>query len=141
MPAHAKHAHVERDARVTKSREAKPAIGSGKNRETREDRRDFQPPGEAIVRLPARPGGRRQHDHEKRQVRSRDLFHAAPDSSFLRASSTARLMAAIILSGRAIFLPAISKAVPWSGLVRGKGSPSVTFTPSWKAWSFSGIKA
>src|SRR6187551_3754943 len=55
------------------------------------------------------------------------------------ASSTARLIAAIMLSGRAIPFPAISNAVPWSGLVRGNGSPSVTFTPLWNAWSFNGI--
>ena len=29
-------------------------------------------------------------------------------------------------SGRARFWPASSKAVPWSGLVRGKGRPRVT---------------
>ncbi len=46
------------------------------------------------------------------------------------ANSTARLIAAIMLSGRAMPLPAISNAVPWSGLVRGKGRPRVTFTPS-----------
>ena len=33
--------------------------------------------------------------------------------------SQASRMAAIMLSGRARFFPAISKAVPWSGLVRG----------------------
>ena len=55
------------------------------------------------------------------------------------ASSTARLIAAIMLSGRAMPLPAISNAVPWSGLVRGNGSPSVTFTPLWNACSFNGI--
>src|SRR5437667_2515273 len=58
---------------------------------------------------------------------------------FVFASSTARLIAAIMLSGRAIPLPAISNAVPWSGLVRGNGSPRVTFTPLWKACSFNGI--
>src|SRR5438034_2302297 len=45
------------------------------------------------------------------------------------ANSNARLIAATMLSGRAIPLPAISNAVPWSGLWRGKGRPSVTFTP------------
>src|SRR5207245_7851625 len=58
---------------------------------------------------------------------------------FSEESSTARLIAAIMLSGRAIPLPAISNAVPWSGLVRGKGRPSVTFTPLWNACSFNGI--
>ena len=55
------------------------------------------------------------------------------------ANSTARLIAAIMLSGRAMPLPAISNAVPWSGLVRENGSPSVTFTPLWNACSFNGI--
>ena len=60
-------------------------------------------------------------------------------SSLFSASSTARFIAAIMLSGRAMPLPAISNAVPWSGLVRGNGSPSVTFTPLWNACSFNGI--
>src|SRR5262245_54038193 len=54
-------------------------------------------------------------------------------------NSTARLIAAIMLSGCAMSLPAISNAVPWSGLVRGNGRPSVTFTPLWNACSFNGI--
>ena len=37
--------------------------------------------------------------------------------------------AAIRLSGRAMPVPAMSKAVPWSGEVRTKGRPSVTLTP------------
>ena len=54
----------------------------------------------------------------------------------LPVSSMATLIAAIMLSGRAMPLPAISNAVPWSGLVRGKGRPSVTFTPSSKGVQF-----
>src|ERR1041384_8002497 len=60
---------------------------------------------------------------------------------FLFVNSTARLIAAIMLSGRAMPFPAISNAVPWSGLVRGNGRPSVTFTPAWNACSFNGINA
>ena len=51
------------------------------------------------------------------------------------ASWPARSSAAMKLSGRANPLPAMSKAVPWSGEVRTKGRPSVTFTASSKATS------
>ena len=49
--------------------------------------------------------------------------------------------AAIRLSGFAWPLPAMSKAVPWSGEVRMKGRPSVTLTASSKASVFAGISA
>ena len=71
--------------------------------------------------------------------KSAGRFDFAQDD--LAANSTAKLIAAIMLSGRAIPLPAISNAVPWSGLVRGKGRPNVTFTPLWNACSFNGISA
>ncbi len=45
------------------------------------------------------------------------------------ASRSAMRMAAARLDASARPLPARSKAVPWSGLVRTKGSPSVTLTP------------
>src|SRR5437660_1296725 len=63
------------------------------------------------------------------EIEDRDVFLDLHTLFFSFASSTASLIAAIMLSGRAIPFPAISKAVPWSGLVRGKGRPSVTFTP------------
>ena len=69
------------------------------------------------------------------------VSRASMMASYLaRAISAARRSAAIMESGRARFFPAISKAVPWSGLVRGKGRPRVTFTPESKAWSFSGMR-
>ncbi len=43
--------------------------------------------------------------------------------------SPASASAASRLDGSALPLPAISSAVPWSGEVRMKGSPSVTLTP------------
>ena len=45
-------------------------------------------------------------------------FDSAQDD--VAASSTARFIAAIMLWARAMPLPAISNAVPWSGLLRGK---------------------
>jgi hypothetical protein len=71
-------------------------------------------------------------EHEDQQEQDQ-LLRLTP------ANSTARFIAAIMLSGRAMPFPAISNAVPWSGLVRGNGSPSVTFTPLWNACSFNGI--
>ena len=56
----------------------------------------------------------------------------------LAARFAARLIAAIMLSGRAMFLPAMSKAVPWSGDVRTNGRPSVRFTPESNAIILSG---
>ncbi len=49
----------------------------------------------------------------------------------VRAMRAASCIAAIMEPGSARFLPAMSKAVPWSGLVRTVGRPTVTFT----AWS------
>jgi hypothetical protein len=69
------------------------------------------------------------------QIRALEIRHR----DGLCADSTARFIAAIMLSGRAMPLPAILNAVPWSGLVRGNGNPSVTFTPLSNAWSFNGI--
>src|SRR4029077_10243846 len=103
--------------------ETKSAIGCEQKHDADEAGRHFQPPGKAAVWLPGRPKNDNDDSDQQHQVSPRRAFH-------FRASSTARLIAAIMLSGRAIFLPAISKAVPWSGLVRGKGRPSVTFTPS-----------
>jgi hypothetical protein len=50
-------------------------------------------------------------------------------------------MAAIRLSGRARPLPAMSKAVPWSGEARTTGRPIVRFTPPQKSSIFTGISA
>ena len=49
-------------------------------------------------------------------------------------------MAEIIDEGSAMPMPAISKAVPWSGLVRMIGRPSVTFTALSKSRSLSGMR-
>ena len=59
----------------------------------------------------------------------------------LSASCRASLSAAIRLSGRATPFPAMLKAVPWSGEVRIKGRPSVTFTVSSNASVLAGISA
>src|SRR5690606_19341823 len=55
--------------------------------------------------------------------------------TILAASSTEREK----LPASAAFFPAMSNAVPWSGLVRTTGSPSVTFTAESHASSFTGI--
>src|SRR2546423_1922910 len=47
--------------------------------------------------------------------------------------------AAIRLDASARPVPAMSKAVPWSGLVRTKGRPSVTLTPCSTPRYFTGI--
>ncbi len=47
-------------------------------------------------------------------------------------------MAEIKLSGLARPVPARSNAVPWSGLVRTNGSPSVVFTPCSRPMQFDG---
>src|SRR5581483_9386107 len=76
---------------------------------------------------------------ERRQVV--DFAHetcAGTDISAMRAASRS---AAIRLAGLARPVPAMSKAVPWSGEVRMKGSPSVTLTPSSKAMVLIGISA
>ena len=57
---------------------------------------------------------------------------------FVVANCAAMLIAAIIPSGRATPLPAMSGAVPWSGDVRMNGSPSVRFTPLSKAINLNG---
>src|ERR1700676_1255048 len=124
MTADAQQTNVQRDQRVTERGKTKPAISCAENDETGKTVKDFQPPRQSIVRLPARPGEDNKNKEEQDEVRRRDASH-----DFFRANSTASLIAAIMLSGRAIPLPAIGKAVPWSGLVRGNGKPSVTFTP------------
>src|SRR5690606_2282589 len=61
---------------------------------------------------------------------------------FLRpAISQAMRSAAMTLAASAMPRPAISKAVPWSGDVRTKGSPSVTLTPPAKSRVLIGISA
>ena len=58
-----------------------------------------------------------------------------------QASSQASWMARSMEVGSALLLPAMAKAVPWSGLVRGTGRPRVVFTPTSKSSSLSGISA
>ena len=65
------------------------------------------------------------------------LGHAAR----LAAMASARRRAAMRLSARAMPLPAISKAVPWSGEVRTIGRPRVTFTPPQKSSILAGMRA
>src|SRR5205814_6009194 len=57
-----------------------------------------------------------------------------------RASNRAMRTAAARLDASALPVPAMSNAVPWSGLVRTNGRPSVTFTPCSTPKYFTGIK-
>ena len=63
------------------------------------------------------------------------------DAHVRRLIRSAMSIAASRLSGRAMPLPAMSNAVPWSGEVRTKGRPSVTLTVSSKASALAGISA
>ena len=56
------------------------------------------------------------------------------------ASARAMRSAAPRLAGSAMPRPAMSKAVPWSGLVRTNGRPSVTLTPRSTPRYFTGIR-
>src|SRR5690606_23313410 len=64
---------------------------------------------------------------------------AAWPPSLPAVSRMAIRIAATRLRGSALPLPAMSKAVPWSGLVRTNGRPIVTFTPSSRPRYFTGI--
>ena len=63
------------------------------------------------------------------------LFRAWQDKFYprLQQYSAAASRASIMLRGLAWFLPAMAKAVPWSGVVRRKGSPRVKETVRWKS--------
>src|ERR1041385_5489433 len=106
MSANAEDADMQRDQRVAQSRETKSPVSRQKKNKTHQTGRNFEPPGEAIMRLPCRPQNHGDDGRQKSEMSSRCALH------FFRASSTARLIAAIMLSARAIFLPAISNAVP-----------------------------
>ena len=55
------------------------------------------------------------------------------------ASATASLMASTMLVDWAMFLPAMSNAVPWSTDVRINGMPRFTDTDSSNPWTFMGM--
>ncbi len=57
----------------------------------------------------------------------------------MAAMLTAMRMAAFMLSASAMFLPAMSKAVPWSTEVRMMGMPRDMFTVASKSISFMGM--
>ena len=90
------------------------------------------------------PRAPEQHRLAGRQAPDQDAEEAADerrreqDEDRLQRQSVLRRIRA---SGRALPLPAMSKAVPWSGEVRMKGRPSVTFTPSSKASVLKGTSA
>ena len=75
------------------------------------------------------------HVAQRRQAVGRGCAHASAAAGFrcLRASAAASraasFSAAIRLDGSARPVPAMSKAVPWSGEVRTNGRPSVVLTP------------
>src|SRR6516162_3825301 len=71
----------------------------------------------------------RSDDLAQRRQRGRRWIAFQAIAGRLPAISAASRNAAIRLSGRALPWPAIANAVPWSGEVRTKGRPKVTFTP------------
>src|SRR6266567_6727392 len=79
---------------------------------------------------------RRQRIDPSRHRGAAAAAAGAPD-----ASRAARRNAAMRLDGSARPVPAMSKAVPWSGEVRTNGRPSVTFTASAKARVLIGMRA
>ena len=76
-------------------------------------------------------------DHLAQGRQAVDLAHSRFSGS---ARTAAMRNAAARLCGLALPVPAISKAVPWSGEVRTKGRPRVTFTVSSKAMVLTGIR-
>jgi hypothetical protein len=68
-------------------------------------------------------------------------FISHPTSLIPSESSAANLIAACILEDSARFLPAISKAVPWSTDVLMSGKPSVTLTDAPNDKHFTAIVA
>ena len=73
--------------------------------------------------------------------RRQPVWRAQGVASAFRRIVSARRKASIRLRGLALPVPARAKAVPWSGEVRTKGSPSVTLTPVSKASVLTGISA
>ncbi len=88
---------------------------------------------ERLVRGQAMAG---DHLAERRQI-----VHPRYAAPSFRWSSAASLSAAARLDGSAMPLPAMSKAVPWSGEVRTKARPRVTLTVSANARVLAGISA
>src|SRR5664280_2551624 len=78
---------------------------------------------------------------QRRQVVDLRHYFAAANAGVVAASRAASAKAATRLDGSARPLPAISKAVPWSGEVRTNGRPSVTLTARSKASVLIGISA
>jgi tetratricopeptide (TPR) repeat protein len=79
----------------------------------------------------------REHSPDSRATQHYPYTYA---SARRQLSAWARRRASSIACSLALPLPAISKAVPWSGEVRTIGRPSVTFTPSWKATVLIGAR-
>src|SRR6185312_6164503 len=75
---------------------------------------------------------------QRRQIVDRAHGFAEAEGSAIRAASR---RAATRLAALARPVPAMSKAVPWSGEVRMNGNPSVTLTASSKASVLIGISA
>jgi hypothetical protein len=130
VSAYAKNADVDCNQRVNEGRELKSAIRRRENDQPDDSRKNFETPGETTVRMNSRPDENNRHADQKNQMRSSHNFTEGnevnedlalwDDQIFfvsfvifcLSASSTAKLIAAIMLSGLATPLPAISNAVP-----------------------------
>ena len=91
--------------------------------------------GEGACRLSSRT---RVTPHPRITPRLSAPLRKLRDHSF-RAIPTASRIAALMLPASATPCPAMSNAVPWSGLVRMIGKPTVMFTARSHAIVFSGI--
>ena len=88
-----------------------------------------QPRGaEAQARSVSRADGAAGEGGRAQGERGRGYELSAVRPGFPLASRSAISRAARMLDASAFPVPAMSSAVPWSGEVRGKGRPSVTFT-------------
>src|SRR4030095_9477166 len=112
MPTDAEQHDVESNQRVAERGEAKTGIGGDENCRAEDSGSDFEPPRQAIIGLPGRPGEDQTSRQQKCEVKRRNAGAHSPGQEFDPASSTASRMAAIMLSGWAMPWPASAKAVP-----------------------------
>jgi len=109
MTANAKQHDVQRDQGVDQGGETKATVGGDEKNRARDTGSGLKPPGQSFVRAPSGPDEDQHRREEQRQVKWRN---AGVHFASAVASSTARRIAAIMLSARAMPFPAISNAVP-----------------------------
>ena len=72
MTADAQNRNVKRDQRVNKCRELKSPIRRPENNQAADSGKNFEPPGEAVVRINSRPGENNRDADQQHDVR---FFH------------------------------------------------------------------